>query len=257
MRIRIIPIKVGNELWPKSYLIGPGAGETPINIPHMMFYIEGAEKRVLVDTGGGDPNSESSKKFHSKTYTRAFDEEPAAALKKATGLSPEDIDIVILSHLHWDHASNCHLFPQAQFYVQMSEVIDSINPIPRFTKTYESFNIGTVPPWAQQGVKWNFLNGDSEILPGISVVYIPGHSAGIQGILVDTDRGPYLIGSDAIPLYDLVQPDGTVLPGTLSLSLEDAYYSTVKINKMVKERGVVILPGHDSAILEHPYYPFD
>jgi glyoxylase-like metal-dependent hydrolase (beta-lactamase superfamily II) len=251
MSLRIFPIKVGNEMWPKSYLNGPGAGETPIAIPHMIFYIDGAEKKVLVDTGGGDPESQDMIKFHSKTYTRKPEEMPTVALKTATGVSAEEIEVVILTHLHWDHACNCHLFPNADFYVQMSEVVDSINPVPRFSKTYQAFNIGTVPPWAQQPVKWNFLYGDTDIVPGISVYLIPGHSAGMQGVMVKTDKGPYFLGSDAFPLYDNVTVDGNVLPSMLSLNLEAAYHSSWKVSKL----GAKVIPGHDAAVLDHKYYP--
>lgn len=253
MSIKIYPIKVGNELWAKSYLNGPGAGDEPIDIPHMIFYIEGAEKKILVDTGGGDPESESVKRFHSKTYTRSADEEPTRALYLTTGVKAEEVEIVILSHLHWDHAYNCQLFPNAKFYVQISEIIGSINPVPRFGKTYEAFNIGTVPPWAQQPVDWHFLDGDAEIVPGVSVVLIPGHSSGIQGVLVQCANGPYFLGSDAYPLYDNVLAGGHVLPSMLGVSLEKAYASSEKIGKL----GATIIPGHDAKVLEHKYYPIE
>lgn len=253
MGMRIIPIKVGNEMWAKSYFVDGGAYEPAVEIPHMMFFIEGAEKNILVDTGGRDPDSESGR-LHSKTYTRTAEENPVVALKKATGKDPEDIDIVLLSHLHWDHCGNCHLFPNAEFYVQRKELLDSIDPIPRFGKTYESFNIGVVPPWAQQGLKWHFLDGDAEIVQGVKVYEIPGHSAGVMGIYVDTDDDPYFLGSDAIPLYDNIV-DGQVKPGALCLNLQQAYYSTVKINNLVAETGMKIIPGHDKAVLEHKSYP--
>lgn len=253
---RIIPIKVGNELWGKSYFVD-GAPQTPaIDIPHMMFYIDGAEKKILVDCGGRDPDSESGK-LHSKTYTRTPDENPAVALKKATGVDASEIDIVLLTHLHWDHCGNCHMFPNAEFYVQKAELLDSIDPIPRFGKTYESFNIGVVPPWAQQGLSWHFLEGEAEVVPGVKVIPIPGHSAGVMGVYVETDKGPYFLGSDAIPLYDNVKEDGSVIPSALCWSLREGYFSTVKVNNLVKETGMVIIPGHDKAVLDHKSYPFD
>lgn len=249
--LQIFPIKVGSEMWPRSYINGPGSGDVPEEIPHIIFYISGADKKILVDTGGGVPGSSSHLKFHSPNYKRKPFEEPSLALKTVTGLSPEDIDIVILTHLHWDHSSNCHLFPQAQFYVQMSEVIDSINPIPRFQKTYESFSVGTIPPWAQQSIKWNFINGDYEIIPGIKLILIPGHSKGIQGVLVETSKGKYFLGSDSIPLYENIKEDGSAVPSMLSLSLEDAFYSCEKINKL----GARIIPGHDPLVLNNKTFP--
>lgn len=241
-------------MWPKSYLNGPGAGDAPIPIPHMIFYIDGAEKKVLVDTGGGDPSSNDMIKFHSKTYSRIPEEFPPIALKNATGVLAEEVDIVILTHLHWDHACNCHLFPNAEFYVQMSEVIGSIDPIPRFSKTYQSFNIGTVPPWAQQPIKWNFLYGDTDILPGIKVYLIPGHSSGMQGVMVQTKKGPYFLGSDAFPLYDNVLKDGKVLPSMLSLNLEAAYRSSLKVSNL---GAMQVIPGHDAEVLKHKCYPVE
>lgn len=249
--LKIIPIKVGSEMWPRSYLSGLGANDVPEEIPHIMFYIDGSDKKVLVDTGGGVPRSKSLAKFPRPTYVRKPEEEPSIALEAATGLYATDIDVVILTHLHWDHSYNCHLFPQAQFYVQISEVIASINPIPRFQKTYESFSINSVPPWARQPLKWNFINGDCEIVPGISSVLVPGHSKGIQGVLVETAKGLYFLGSDSVPLYDNVNKDGTVVPSTLSLSLENAFYSCQKINKL----GATIIPGHDPLVLTHKIYP--
>ncbi|MBQ4425918.1 MAG: N-acyl homoserine lactonase family protein [Lachnospiraceae bacterium] len=255
MGMRIIPIKVGNEKWGMSYFVDGAPQLPPIDIPHMMFYIDGAEKKILIDCGGRDPESESGK-LHSKTYTRAPEEHPDVALKAATGVSPEEIEILILTHLHWDHCGNLHMFPNAQVYVQLEEILDSINPIPRFYKTYESFKYGVVPPYAQQPVKWNFVEGDTELLPGIKLVKIPGHSAGIQGVYVETDKGPYFLGSDAIPLYENIE-NGEVKTSALCLSLEKAYYSAVKINKMIKDTGMVVLPGHDRRVLDHKCYPFD
>ncbi len=256
MSIKIYPIKVGNEMWAKSYFVDGGSHEEVVNIPHMMFYIGGAEKKILVDNGGRDPDSESGR-LHSKTYTRAPEENPAVALKAVTGVSPEEIDVVILTHLHWDHCGNCHLFPNAEFYVQRKELIDSIDPIPRFKKTYEAFNLGVVPPWAQQGLKWRFLDGDAQITAGVRAVEIPGHSAGIMGVYVETAKGPYFLGSDAVPLYDNICEDGTVVPGALCLNMQQAYYSTVKINRLLKETGAVLIPGHDEGVLQYQYYPAD
>ncbi len=249
---RIYPVCTGRDFWPKTYLLGGAFSSPTVEIPHMVFVIQGEGRNILVDTGGGEPGSEAMVKYHSPTYARKPEERPDIAIKAATGLSPDDFEIVILTHLHWDHAGNCGMFPQAEFYVQFSEVVDSINPIPRFAKTFESFSVGAVPPWAQQPLKWHFLNGDAEIVPGISVVLMPGHSKGIQGVMVETVAGKYFLGSDSIPLYDCVTPDGKTVPAALNYSLEDAHYSSLKVNSLDY---TAILPGHDAKVLEHKCYP--
>ena len=250
-RSQIIPIKVGTIFHYRGELSGEVRRVEKEAIPLLMFYIDGVDKKILVDTGGGVPGSPSQTKFHG-SYERLPEEEPGVALKTATGVNPKDIDIVILTHLHWDHCCNNHLFPQADFYVQRSELYASIDPIPRFKNTYESFSSGTVPPWAQQATKWKIVNGDADVIEGIRLIHIPGHSKGMQGVLVETDKGPYFLGSDAVPMYDNFK-DGNWIPNPISLDLESYYDSFGKIEKL----GATIIPGHDSEVLKHKAYPIE
>lgn len=257
MGLRIRPINVGSCCFPKSYLAGNAPGnEKPFETPHMMFYIDGADKKILVDTGGLPADHERSIKYHDKTYKQTPEQDVATAFKAATSLDPEEVDIVILTHLHWDHCQNNHLFKNAEFFVQIKEIYASINPIPRFGKTYEAFNIGEIPCWALQPTKWNFIDGDTDIYPGIKAFLCPGHSPGTMVLMVETDQGPYLLGSDAFPLYDVVLPDGSLSPSALNNNLEDAWHSAQRMSKIMKECGAKLLPGHDPKVLEHEWYPF-
>lgn len=251
---KIYPIRVGSEWWPRYYMRGNGAGHELEENPMLMFYLEGGDHKILVDTGGGIPGSDHMLKYHNGgRYSRPDDEEPTVALKRATGVSAEDIDVLIITHLHWDHACNVHLFPNAKVYVQISEVYAAINPCPRYAKTYEAFNIGTVPQWAKHPANWQFIDGDQELFPGIKVVTMPGHSKGLQGVLVDTTDGLYLLGSDQFPLYDNFK-DGKFNPTSLALSLEEGWQTCEKMDKM----GVkFLIPGHEMKLLEHKYYPVD
>ena len=116
-------------------------------------------RNILVDTGGGDPKSENILlSGHAKTI-RNPDERPDKALIKI-GIRPEEIDTVILTHLHWDHCYNNHLFPQAEFVVQKKELITAVDPLPKFKTMYETFATGLVPPWARQRTKWRIIDGD-------------------------------------------------------------------------------------------------
>lgn len=255
MSVHIYPVRVGNCRFPVSYLVDGVKDDPVIDQPAYVFYIEGLSKKVLIDTGPGDPN-DPNMKYHSN-YFKLPEEEVGYALKKATGVDPEEIDIVIFTHLHWDHCQNNHLFKNAEFYVQISEMYDAINPCDRFLKTYESFAMGAVPIWARTPVQWRFIDGDAEIIPGVRVYHIPGHSAGSQAIMVDTEKGPFFLVGDAYPLYMHIRPDGTVIPSRLCNSLVDSYKSAKKINKIIRETNATMIPGHDAKLCTIKRFPID
>ena len=77
---------------------------------------------VVVDTGPGEP--ETWKKLH-HIYDRTPGKEPLNALKRI-GIFSEDVDVVIYTHLHWDHCRANHLFPKAVVKVQSREIIEAI-----------------------------------------------------------------------------------------------------------------------------------
>ena len=84
--------------------------------------VSGEGALVVVDTGPGEPKT--WKKLH-HTHDRTPGEEPLNALKRI-GISPEDVDVVIYTHLHWDHCHANHLFPNAVVKVQSGEIIEAI-----------------------------------------------------------------------------------------------------------------------------------
>jgi N-acyl homoserine lactone hydrolase len=114
----ITPASVGTLTIDRSQLMwGQGFG-TKIQIPVLMFYVEGGDKRILVDTGCSAP--ESAAKYH-YPFIRKPEEDPTRALE-AIGVNPSEIDIVVATHLHWDHCYNHELFTNARFFIQRTEL---------------------------------------------------------------------------------------------------------------------------------------
>lgn len=226
--------------------------------PVLIFLLEGNNKKILVDTGGGDPSEESMKQsFHGPGITRKKEEAPDEALR-LLGIAPEEIDMVVVTHLHWDHCYNNHMFPQAEFYVQKREMMEAACPLPKFKTTYETFYTGVVPPWARQNTKWRVIDGDYELCEGIKLLLMPGHSGGLQGVLVDTEQGQYLLASDAVPLYDCIaglERREYAMSG-LCADME-AFYRTFELMRHLQaDCGVRILASHDFLTLEHEMYPW-
>lgn len=248
--LRIRPIQVGTISGDKSALTYMCNYGVKYEQPALIWYIDGAEKKILVDTGPCDP--EWSAKYH-WPLTRTPEQEPATALKLA-GIDPESIEIVILSHLHWDHAFNNHLFPNAEFIVQEAELRYAICPLPVHANGYEAVTIGMKPDYYTH-TKYTVINGDQQIVPGVSVILTPGHSPGSQCVVVETKKGNYVIASDTVPLFENWEGTGHIkhLPSTIHVGLVEYFESLEKIEKVAD----FVLPGHDMKVIEHQWYPED
>jgi len=170
----IYPLKVGSIVRQKSnmaFMKDPGK---TMEMPLIMWYLTDGERRVLVDTGGTAPD------HRYQPYTRTKEQEPLAALL-SLGVRPGEITDVILTHLHWDHAGNNQLFPNAVFYVQKAELQYAAAPIVLHKNSYDHKVIFNT--------EYKVLNGDCGLFGGISVILTPGHSPGSQSVVVDTSRG--------------------------------------------------------------------
>ncbi len=247
----ITPIKVGEFLaMPKGSLTYQEYWGVEMVAPVIMYLIKGNDKLILVDTGGGD--EEWSQKYH-RPFRRPADEAPAAALKKL-GINVMDIDIVVNTHLHWDHCFNNELFTKAKIYVQKKELEGAISPLPTQQAFYETHQIGMTPQWFKGYDRMIAIDGDKNLLPGIDLVTLPGHTPGFQGVLVNTTGGRYLIASDTLGLFENWEGKGPHkhIPSAIHYNLVDYYQTFEKMEKICDH----ILPGHDPLVFEHKIYPY-
>jgi glyoxylase-like metal-dependent hydrolase (beta-lactamase superfamily II) len=156
------------------------------------------KRTVLVETGMGNKLSDRMIKFYGQ---------PARLLPNlaAAGIAPEDIDIVINTHLHFDHCGwnttrdkNGKIvptFPRAKYYAPEGEWQYARKPSERDLISYISDNYD---PLVQSG-QMTLLKGGEEILPGISVKTFPGHTAHMQGVIVESQGRTACYISDLIP----------------------------------------------------------
>lgn len=225
-----------------------------INIPFIAFILQGTNgKIILVDTGPCD--EEWAKKYHMPIkIPEGMD---IITVLEKMGIKPDDIDYIINTHLHWDHCFNNHLFPNKKIYVQEKELHYAINPLEIHRNTYESPQIGLIANWLKTANQFEIVDGDIEIDDGIELVLLPGHSDGLQGVLVNTTDGKYLLANDCINIYESWEGKGKLrhILGGLHSDLK-AYVATYeKIEKLEREQGIKIIPGHDFKVLEHKTYP--
>lgn len=235
-KYQIFPLHVGDIVRDNTnmmYMVEPGK---KITIPLLAWLLFDGEHYRLVDTGGTPADG-----VHYMPYTQA----PGCTLEEQLsghGVSPQEIDTVILTHLHWDHAGNNGLFPHAAFYVQKRELEYAANPLKIQRGAYN------YPLIAQ--TQYKLIDGAQELMDGISVIPTPGHSPGSQSVLVDTARGTYIIAGDLICLYDCMERDPMIINGLHTDLFE--YYDSLE---RVAQTGFPVLPGHEPKILEHIVYP--
>lgn len=205
-------------------------GTEVLPFPLIAYYLEG-EHKILVDTGGCSPEAERGKK--AAPYTRTTEQELDKALE-AIGVKPEDIEYVIFTHIHWDHAGNNELFPNAKFLCQRKEFESVTNP--------DSPKIGYDLPEILK-YKYELIDGDQQIFDGISAILTPGHTEGMQCLVVDTEEGKVVLTGDLITLQESFRYDPPVCNGLFADEncLAQMYEGVNKVAAITKK----ILPGHD------------
>jgi glyoxylase-like metal-dependent hydrolase (beta-lactamase superfamily II) len=208
--------------------------------------VETGGKRVLVDAGNGDKLSEREKDIYGIDHDRSV----AAALRDL-GMAPESIDVVVLTHLHFDHAGGTTrrtaggglepVFPRARHVVQARELDAAQRPHERNRASYLAENID---PLVAAGLLVT-VEGEVEVAPGVRVVPTPGHTPGHQSVVIDGGDG-----EEAIFLGDVVPTSLHVkLPFIMAYDLD--VEGTLASKKRLFERAIarrsLVLWGHDRA----------
>jgi glyoxylase-like metal-dependent hydrolase (beta-lactamase superfamily II) len=199
-------------------------------------------KTVLVETGNGTKWDEKLRKIYSFPAS-----DPLTESLAKEGVKPEDIDLVINTHLHFDHAGgNTRLvdgravpaFPKAKYVVQKAEMEHALEPTERDRASYYAQDFVPVTETGQ----WQFVDGDAEVLPGISVTKIPGHNLQIQAIQIRGGGKKLMYVSDLLPTRHHLP-----LPWIIAYDLYPLTTLETKrkwIAEFVKDGWIVVF-GHD------------
>jgi N-acyl homoserine lactone hydrolase len=242
MEYRIIPLVLSKYLGEKgimTFLTDYGKG---ILRPFVMWYIEGHEKNILVDTA---IEAKDYRNYHPKF--KDLDVESVMTFEEALdsiNLTPDRIDIVIQTHLHFDHCYNTRKCKRAKVVVQEDELKFVDNPAP-FDGLYRKELL--------QGLNFEVIKGDRTLFDGVDLMFVPGHSAGGQAVCLQTRKGKAVISGlcgtreNFYPLTANPFAGGgeIILPGIM-LDAVKAYQSMVKIKGIAD----LIVPLHDPEVME-------
>jgi glyoxylase-like metal-dependent hydrolase (beta-lactamase superfamily II) len=166
----------------------------------------------------------------------------------ALGVDPDQVRDVILTHMHWDHAGNHDLFPNARYHVQDEEMAYATGRCMCHKMLRVPFSEADVVSMVRKTFAYRveFHDGVEELAPGITVHKIGGHSKGLQCVRVKTRRGFVVVASDCCHLYSHLD-EGRVFPITYSVGDTLEGYKTLL--KLSSSRHHMV-PGHDPLVTE-------
>jgi glyoxylase-like metal-dependent hydrolase (beta-lactamase superfamily II) len=167
---------------------------------------------------------------------------------KKLGVEPEKVGLIILTHLHWDHAWNVEYFPNAKFLVHRLELEHAVHPYKNSLKSYAMIKATGGPNWIKGLLQMEVIEEDSvEIRTGLRTILTPGHTPGSMTVLVDTKDGVYSLVSDfAMNMRNYTEgiPTGSIQ------SIADWYASYKKI----AASKTILLPTHDPVTYDKKVY---
>lgn len=242
----------GIKDYPKSALVYGAHNQGTTYLPFFYILIQNKEHNILFDIGYRNDAKEGQKDW-SKLFGGSNIETPAQLLNKVN-LTPNDIDIVILSHLHFDHAGNIDRFPNAQFYVQKEELDGWVSSLSLPDKVREWVWIATdidhindLMEVAAENRLTLIEEDNFEVVEGIKVHQAKGHTFGTQAITVETKKGTYALAQDVVYTYENAVD---YKPLGLGLDNIEQLMSIHKVNQLVGGNVDFIIPGHDMAVFD-------
>ncbi len=189
---------IPKALWSKQVEVDQ-ANRIPLAMS--CFLVQSAGRRILVETGAGtkskyDPKEQEIFKFADHWILDSLN---------AAGVDGEQIDVVVLTHLHFDHAGGGTMldgrggyqptFPNARYVIQRGEWDDAVSGYAVMTGTYREENLA---PLERTGVL-HLIEGEAEIAPGVRVLPMPGHTRHQQGVWFTSADQRVLLPADLMP----------------------------------------------------------
>ena len=262
---RIHPILCGTLSIPKDSTTYLTDRDVELVFPVYTFLLrseDGADPTVLVDAGVKAADSAFMRSEGREVGPPGGGPEPLLDGLAEHGVTPGDVDYLVLTHLHHDHVANVPAFPDAELLVQRAEWEAARDPVPILSRVYVEEDLEAVaaadPTLLDGGYR---LHRDVELLPA------PGHSEGMQSVVVRTEAGPHaLVGDLAYTQHNLnpglesivdargerleTNPvDADYLPPGLHVDVRACYTSVRRVRERVGEEGV-LLGSHDAEMAD-------
>jgi len=234
---KIHPIVMGTKVFDKSMMTYQHGQGVEYTIPIYCWYIEGGDKKILVDTGEMNPIQSKERENAIGGMIHTFEQ----GLEKYN-LKPEDIDIVIHTHLHMDHCENDYKCSNATFYIHEKEIETIHDPHPLDYRYLEDY----IEEIEENG-QTKIIKGNEQIVPGIRVEHTPVHTKGGLSVFIETQKGTAVITGFCVinenfdPPPEIKGMEMNVIPPGIHVDVYNAY----NIMEDIKEKADILIPVHE------------
>jgi glyoxylase-like metal-dependent hydrolase (beta-lactamase superfamily II) len=227
-----------HERTARANFLAGDAHDGPMPLDYYVWAIMGGDRAIVVDTGFGAEQAAKRK----RTLVRPVDEG-----LRALGIAHGDVKDVVITHMHYDHSGNHHLFPNAVMHLQDAEMRYCTGRCMTHAELRGPFEAEDVARMVRRVFeeRVQFHDGDDELAPGITLHHVGGHTQGLQVVRVPTARGPVVLASDAAHLYANFD-QGRPFP--ILDSVPDYLEAHRRIRRLAASDAHVI-PGHDPDVL--------
>jgi N-acyl homoserine lactone hydrolase len=206
-----------------------------VRIPIACYLVKTSDTTILFDTG---LSPRAVPGLLRNDSLAAFTEADLLVNRlDSVGIEPEHVDIVVLSHLHYDHAGGAFLFMKSELVAQQDEYAYANYPAAFYSSFYYKKNFDL------PGYRWRLLDGDAEIVPGVTVLRSDGHTPGHQSLLVELPQtGPVILAGDCCYWQESI--DKEIPPGVI-WDPTRAVHSIKRLKTVARLVGGRIFPSHD------------
>lgn len=227
-----------------DHFIGGDPHDGPMPMDYFAWVAIGPDRAFMIDTGFTRTVGER----RGRTYLRC----PVDSLSEIS-LRAEEVEDVIVTHLHDDHAGNFDCFPNARFHLQEAELHDAelhyaVGRDMQYPRLAHSFEADDVCAMVRLNYDRRvvFHRGDAELAPGVRVHRVGGHSAGLQFVSVHTARGWVVLASDVTHFYANME---TGRPFSTAFHIGDMLEGVDRM-RAVAGSDDHIVPGHDPLVMQ-------
>jgi glyoxylase-like metal-dependent hydrolase (beta-lactamase superfamily II) len=212
---------------------------TDMPLDYFVWAITGGGRTIVVDMGF-DADAAAAR---GRTLLRPVEEG-----LRLVGIDPSEVGDVVVTHMHYDHAGNTGLFPNATFHLQDDEIAYCTGRAmthPVLSSPFSAPDVQAMVGRVFAG-RVRFHDGDAQLAPGIHLHRVGGHTHGLQCVRVATERGDVVLASDAAHLYANIER-GIPFPIVVDVL---AYVEALRRLAELAPSPDHIIPGHDPLVIE-------